>query len=98
MPNGRLAKCVIPNRTPVELYHNTSGNAASVSLFANTISTNTNTDVTVVVGIASTTLQQNTTLVTQSAGYFCSMTSFNYSYDYNNGCLLYTSPSPRDRG
>ena len=85
MPNGRLAKCVIPNRTPVELYHNTSGNAASVSLFANTISTTTNTDVTVVVGIASTTLQAQTTLVNQSAGFFCSMTSFSYAYDYNAG-------------
>ena len=85
MPNGRLSKCVIPNRTPVEVYHNTSGNAASVSLFANTISTTTNTELTVVVGIASTTLEQETTLVSQSAGYFCSMTSFSYSYDYNYG-------------
>ena len=85
MPNGRLSKCVIDNRKATELYNNTSGNAASVSLFANTISTNTNTDVTVVVGIASTTLTASTTLVAQSAGYFCSMTSFNYSYDYNAG-------------
>lgn len=85
MPNGRLAKCVIPNRTAAEVYHNTSGNAASVSLFANTISTTTNSEVTVVVGIASTTLQAETTLVTQSAGFFCSMTSFNYTYDYNYG-------------
>ncbi len=57
MPNGRLAKDIIAARKPKEIYVNTSGNAASVSLFANTISTNTNTDVTVVVGIASTKLQ-----------------------------------------
>lgn len=90
MPNGRLSKCVIPKNTPVEVYHNTSGNAASVSLFANTISTTANTEISVVVGVASTTLLESTTVVQASAGTFCSMTSPLYYYDqyhegYHNG-------------
>ena len=83
MPNGRLSKCVIDCRKSTELYHNTSGNAASVSLFANTISTTANTEMTVVVGIASTTLSQKTTMVSASAGTFCSMTTPLYYTDCN---------------
>ena len=81
MPNGRLAKDIIAARKPKEVYVNTSGNAASVSLFANTISTTANTELSVVVGIASTELQALTTQVTQSAGTFCSMTAPLYAYD-----------------
>lgn len=75
MPNGRLSKCVIGGRKSADLYQNTSGNAASVSLFANAISTDKNTEMTVVVGIASTTLSQFTTVINASAGTFCSMSS-----------------------
>jgi len=84
MPNGRLSRCVIPTRTPSEVYHNSSGEAASVTLTANTISTDTNTEMTVVVGIASTTLSAVTTMVTAAAGTFCSMTNTLYAYDYNH--------------
>ena len=83
MPNGRLSKCVLAGRKAAELYHNTSGNAASVSLFANAISTNTNSEVTVVVGIASTTLAQKTTVIQASAGTFCSMSAPVYYSDCN---------------
>ena len=83
MPNGRLSKCVLGNRGASELYHNTSGNAASVSLFANAISTNTNSEITVVVGIASTTLSAETIKIQAAAGTFCSMTSPLYYSDCN---------------
>ena len=75
MPNGRLSKCVLGGRKSADLYQNTSGNAASVSLFANAISTDTNSEMTVVVGIASTTLSKFTTVINSSAGTFCSMTT-----------------------
>ena len=75
MPNGRLSKCVLGGRKSADLYQNTSGNAASVSLFANSISTDKNTEMTVVVGIASTTLSAFTTKIQSSAGTFCSMTA-----------------------
>ncbi len=78
MPNGRLSRCVIGGRKSADLYQNTSGNAASVSLFANAISTNTNSEMTVVVGIASTTLSQLTTVISAPVGTFCSMTSPHY--------------------
>ena len=84
MPNGRLSRCVISARTPAEVYHNSSGEAASVTLYANTISTSVNTEMSVVVGIASTTLSATTTMVTASAGTFCSMTNVLYAYDYNH--------------
>ena len=88
MPNGRLSKDIIAARKPKEVYVNTSGDAASVSLFANTISTTTNTELSVVVGIASTTLQALTTQVTQPVGTFCSMTAPLYYYDqYAEGYL-----------
>ena len=78
MPNGRLSKCVLAGRKSADLYQNTSGNAASVSLFANAISTNTNSEMTVVVGIASTTLAAKTTKISASAGTFCSMSAPHY--------------------
>lgn len=85
MPNGRLSRCVIDCRKPVEVYHNTSGNAASVSLFANAISTNTNTELSVVVGIASTTLRALTTQVSAAVGTFCSMSNTVYTCDICTG-------------
>lgn len=83
MPNGRLAKTVVKAKKPAEIYHNSSGNAASVTLQANTISTNTNTEISVVVGVAATTLSQISTEVQMSAGAFCSMTSIAKSCDWN---------------
>ena len=81
MPNGRLSKDVIAARKPKEVYVNTSGNAASVTLFANSISTTVNTELSVVVGIASTTLNQQDTVQQVSAGALRSMTSYVYAYD-----------------
>ena len=81
MPNGRLARCILECRKPAEVYHNTSGNAASVSLFANAISTNTNTEISVVVGIASTTLRAQTTSVNADVGTFKSMSNTVYTCD-----------------
>ena len=81
MPNGRLSKDVIAARKPKEVYVNTSGNAASVTLYANAISTTANTELSVVVGIASTTLSQKDTVLQVSAGALRSMTSYVYSYD-----------------
>jgi len=78
MPNGRLTHCVIAGRKSADLYQNTSGNAASVTLYANAISTNTNSEMTVVVGIASTTLAQKSTMISAAAGTFCSMSAPNY--------------------
>ena len=91
MPNGRLGRCIIPARKPAEIYHNTSGNAASVTLFANTISTDKNTEMSVVVGIASTTLQAETTEVTMAAGSFCSMTSVAYSCNLSEQNVGYST-------
>ena len=81
MPNGRLGRCILECRKPAEVYHNTSGNAASVSLFANAISTNTNTEISVVVGIASTTLRAVTTSVNAAVGTFKSMSNTVYTCD-----------------
>lgn len=62
MPNGRLARTVLNGQCACELYVNDSGSAASVTLFSNSISTNTNARITTVVGVAATAFNLTTTV------------------------------------
>lgn len=62
MPNGRLARAVLNGQDACELYVNDSGSAASVTLFSNSISTNTNAKITTVVGVAATAFNLTSTI------------------------------------
>jgi len=62
MPNGRLARAVLNGQCACELYVNDSGSAASVTLFSNSISTNTNARITTVVGVAATAFNLSSTV------------------------------------
>ena len=62
MPNGRLARAVLNGQCACELYVNDSGSAASVTLFSNSISTNTNARITTVVGVAATAFNLTSTV------------------------------------
>jgi len=54
MPNGRLGQSVVAAEQACEIYSNSSGSAAAVTLFANTLSTDKNSKITTVVSLAST--------------------------------------------
>ena len=79
MPSGRLGRCIIEGRTGVELYVNSSGKEASVTIQTQVISTTANVEQTVVVGVAATILKQTTTVATSPVGTYTSMRGLNYS-------------------
>ena len=79
MPSGRLGRCIIPGRTGVELYVNSSGKEASVTIQTQVISTTANVEQTIVVGVAATTLSATTTVATSPVGTFTSMRGLHYS-------------------
>ena len=79
MPSGRLGRCIIPARTGVELYVNSSGSEASVTIQTQVISTTANVEQTVVVGVAATVLRQDTTVTTSPVGTYTSISGLNYS-------------------
>ena len=80
MASGRLGRCIIGNRSGAEVYHNASGKEVAVTLFAQSISTNLNTELTTTVGVAATILG-NTVIISNSGstGTYQSTTSFNFS-------------------
>ena len=79
-----MGHCVVPKRTAVELYHNQSGNAATVTIFGQAISSTTNANITTVVGLAATTLGAESTVAQASVGTYKSVTALNFkcAYDY----------------
>tara|TARA_E500000305_G_scaffold43210_1_gene33440 strand:+ start:150 stop:2525 length:2376 start_codon:yes stop_codon:yes gene_type:complete len=79
MPSGRLGRCIIEGRTGVELYVNSSGSEASVTIQTQVISTTANVEQTVVVGVAATTLKASTIVATSPVGTYTSMRGLNYS-------------------
>ena len=79
MASGRLGRCIIPTRTGVELYVNSSGKEASVTIQTQVISTTANAEQTVVVGVAATTLRADDTVSNVSAGTYQSISALNYS-------------------
>ena len=79
MPSGRLGRCIIEGRTGVELYVNSSGKEASVTIQTQVISTTANVEQTVVVGVAATVLNQDTTVTTSPVGTYTSISGLNYS-------------------
>ena len=79
MPSGRLGRCIIPARTGIELYVNSSGSEASVTIQTQVISTTANVEQTVVVGVAATVLRQDTTVTTSPVGTYTSISGLNYS-------------------
>tara|TARA_B100000945_G_scaffold163198_1_gene130921 strand:+ start:247 stop:2556 length:2310 start_codon:yes stop_codon:yes gene_type:complete len=79
MPSGRLGRCIIPSRTGVELYVNSSGKEASVTIQTQVISTTANAEQTVVVGVAATELRADTIISNVNVGTYKSIHSLNYS-------------------
>ena len=81
-----MGHCVVPKRTAVELYHNQSGNAATVTIFGQAISSTTNANITTVVGVAATTLGAQSTIAQAAVGTYKSVTALNFkcAYDYCN--------------
>ena len=79
MPSGRLGRCIIQGRTGIELYVNSSGKEASVTIQTQVISTTANAEQTFVVGVAATTLSATTTVATSPVGTYTSMRGLNYS-------------------
>ena len=79
MASGRLGRCIIPARTGVELYVNSSGKEASVTIQTQVISTTANVEQTVVVGVAATILKQDTVVTTSPVGTYTSISGLNYS-------------------
>jgi len=75
MANGRLGRCTIPPYTGAEVYVNSSGQAASISIGAQVIDATANTELTAVVGIGSTTLSATNSVSTGST--FCNLNGFN---------------------
>jgi len=75
MANGRLGRCTIPPYTGAEVYVNSSGQAASISIGAQVIDASANTELTAVVGIGSTTLSATNSVSTGST--FCNLNGFN---------------------
>ena len=78
MPSGRLGRCIIPSRTGVELYANSSGSEASVTIQTQVISTTANVEQTVVVGVAATTLRETETISAAPVGTYTSIAGLNY--------------------
>ena len=79
-----MGHCVIPKRTAVELYHNQSGNPATVTIFGQAISTTANSQLTTVVGLASTTLGADSVIAQASVGTYKSVTALNFKCAYDN--------------
>ena len=79
MPSGRLGRCIIPARTGIELYVNSSGSEASVTIQTQVISTTANAEQTVVVGVAATTLGADTVASNVNVGTYKSVSGLNYS-------------------
>ncbi len=79
-----MGHCVVPKRSAVELYHNQSGNAATVTIFGQAISTTTNSQITTVIGVAATTLGASQVIASAAVGTYTSVTALNFkcSYDY----------------
>lgn len=80
MASGRLGRCIIGNRSGAEVYHNQSGKEVAVTLFAQSLSTTVNTEITAVVGVAATVLG-NTVIIANSGstGTYTSTTTFNFA-------------------
>lgn len=70
MASGRFGRCMIPPRQGAEIYHNQSGNPASLTINAQVIGTAFNSEITTVVGVGSTTLGEVTYVgLGSTAGY-----------------------------
>ena len=80
MASGRLGRCILSNRSGVEIYHNQSGKEVAVTIFAQALSTTLNSELTTTVGVAATTLG-STVIIANSgqAGTYQSTTAINFS-------------------
>ena len=79
MPSGRLGRCIIPGRKGIELYVNSSGKEASVTIQTQAISTTANVEQSIVVGVAASTLEETAPVATSPVGTYTSISGFNYS-------------------
>jgi len=80
MAGGRLSSCLIPPYSGVEIYSNTSGSSASISISAQVIHPSADSEITTTVGTSSTTLSGITTIT--STGCYCRLTGYHLD---NNG-------------
>lgn len=93
MPSGRLGRCIIPARKGVELYVNSSGSEASVTIQTQVISTTANVEQTVVVGVAATTLSETTAITQSPVGTYTSIGGFVYSCWASDSSVGYSTIS-----
>lgn len=92
MANGRLGKCAIPPYTGVEVYSNTSGESASISIAAQVVDSTTNSEITTVVGTSSTTLSAINDLTT--TGCYCRLVGYHLDSDGYYGAFTASTTGP----
>lgn len=92
MANGRLANCLIPPYSGVELYSNTSGSSASISISTQVIDSTTNSEVTTTVGTSSTTLTAVNDLST--TGCYCRLIGYHIDSDGYYGAFAANTTTP----
>lgn len=90
MASGRLGNCLIPAYGSAQLYCNSSGQSASITISAQVLDENTNSEISVNVGSSSTTLNQNTILTTE--GCYCRL--IGYNLNENNYCYYGAFSAP----
>lgn len=74
MANGRLGNCLIPPYSGVEIYANSSGQSASISINTQVIHSTAESEITTTVGTSSTTLTGVTNLAT--TGCYCRLIGY----------------------
>jgi len=92
MASGRLANCLIPPYSGVELYSNTSGSSASISISAQVIDQSADSEITTTVGTSSTTLSGITTLA--STGCYCRLTGYHLDSNGYYGAFTASTSAP----
>lgn len=92
MANGRLASCLIPPYSGVELYSNNSGSAASISINAQVINSSANSEITTNVGTSSTTLGAVNDLT--ETGCYCRLIGYHIDSDGYYGAFTANTTTP----
>ena len=92
MSNGRLANCLIPPYSGVELYSNNSGSSASISINTQVISSSANSEITTTVGTSSTTLSAINNLAT--TGCYCRLIGYHIDSDGYYGAFTANTTTP----
>jgi hypothetical protein len=92
MANGRLGNCLIPPYSGAEIYSNTSGSSASISISAQVIDPSVDSEITTTVGTASTTLSAINNLTT--TGCYCRLVGYHLDSNGYYGAFTASTTAP----